>query len=133
MYSFFDYFWVRRGEVFFNFTLRRVVRELPKSFLLVEVGTPNDTTPPLSAALIVMSLRFRRFKSADHSSGLRLEDLLSRLNLSLQTLCPHFLEEKCIVANWPSGGVHLDLQLLSFRKTSFSKDFKLLLWWKKTL
>ena len=78
MYSFFEYFLVRNGEVFFNFTVKRIVRELPKSFLSVRQTT---TAPSLSAALIVMSLRLRRFKSADHSSGLRLEDLLSRLNL----------------------------------------------------
>ena len=42
MYGFFDYFLVRRGEVFFNFALKGIVGELSKSFLLVEVGAPND-------------------------------------------------------------------------------------------
>ena len=74
----------------------------------------TTTAPPLSAALIVMSLRLRRFKSADHSSGLRLKDLLLRLNLSLEISCRHFWRKKSTVANWPSGGVHLDLWLLSF-------------------
>ena len=41
MYSFFDYL-VRRCEVFLNFTVKRIVGELPKSFLLLEVGAPND-------------------------------------------------------------------------------------------
>ena len=72
------------------------------------------TVPPLPAALIVMSLRLLRFKSVAHSSGLRLKDLLSRLNLSLETLRRHFWRKKSTVANWPSGGVHLDLWLLSF-------------------
>ena len=79
MYGFFDYFLVLRGEVFFNFTVKRIVGELPKSFLLVEVGAPNDK--PLSVALIVMPLRLRRFKSADLSARLRLEGLLSRLRM----------------------------------------------------
>ena len=35
-------FLVRRGEVFFNFAVKRIVGELSKSFLLVEVGAPND-------------------------------------------------------------------------------------------
>ena len=35
-------FLVRRGEVFFSFTVKGIVRELPKSFLLLEVGAPND-------------------------------------------------------------------------------------------
>ena len=42
MYGFFDYFLVRRGEVFFNFAVKGIVGELSKSFLLVEVGAPND-------------------------------------------------------------------------------------------
>ena len=42
MYVFFDYFLVRRGEVFFNFAVKGIVGELSKSFLLVEVGAPND-------------------------------------------------------------------------------------------
>ena len=42
MYGVFDYFWVRRGEVFFNFAVKGIVGELSKNFLLVEVGAPND-------------------------------------------------------------------------------------------
>ena len=42
MYGFFDYVLVRRGEVFFNFAVKGIVGELSKSFLLVEVGAPND-------------------------------------------------------------------------------------------
>ena len=44
MYGFFDYFLVRRGKVVFNFAvkLKGIVGELSKSFLLVEVGAPND-------------------------------------------------------------------------------------------
>ena len=33
---------VERGQVFFDFTVKRTVGELPKNFLLVEVGAPND-------------------------------------------------------------------------------------------
>ena len=42
MHGFFDYFLFRRSEVFFNFAVKRIVGELLKSFLLVEVGEPND-------------------------------------------------------------------------------------------
>ena len=42
MYGFFDYFLVRRGEILFNFAVKRFVGELSKSFLLVKVGAPND-------------------------------------------------------------------------------------------
>ena len=42
MYGFFDYFLVRRGEVFFNFAVKGIVGKLSKNFLLVKVGTPND-------------------------------------------------------------------------------------------
>ena len=35
-------FLVRKGEVFFHFAVKGIVGELPESFLLVEVGTPND-------------------------------------------------------------------------------------------
>ena len=42
MYGFFDYFLVRRGEVFFDFAVKGIVGELSKSFLLVEVGAPKD-------------------------------------------------------------------------------------------
>ena len=35
-------FWFERGEVFFNFAVKRIVGELSKSLLLVEVGAPND-------------------------------------------------------------------------------------------
>ena len=42
MYGDFDYFLVRRGKVFFNFAVKRIVGELSKGFLLVEVGAPND-------------------------------------------------------------------------------------------
>ena len=81
-----------------------------------------------------MSLRLRRFKSADHSSGLRLKDLLLRLNLSLKISSQHFWRKTSTAANWPSGGVHLDLRLLSFWKTSLSEEpLKLLLSWKNAL
>ena len=42
MYGFFDYFLVRRGEILFNFAVKRFVGELSKSFLYVKVGAPND-------------------------------------------------------------------------------------------
>ena len=42
MHGFFDYFLVRRGEVFFSFAVKGIVGELSKGFLLVEVGAPND-------------------------------------------------------------------------------------------
>ena len=42
MYGFSDYFLVRRGEILFNFAVKRFVGELSKSFLLVKVGAPND-------------------------------------------------------------------------------------------
>ena len=42
MNGWFDYFLVRRGEVFFDCLVKRIVRELPKSLLLIEVGAPND-------------------------------------------------------------------------------------------
>ena len=121
MYGLFDYFLVRRGEIFFNFAVKRIVGELSIGFLLVEVGAPNDYR---ATALMVMSLRLRRFKSTDHSSGLRLNELLLRLNLSLETSCRHFCRKKSTVANCPSRGVHLDLRLLSF---SFLLSFFILL------
>ena len=42
MYDFFDYFLIPRGEAFFDFTVKRIVGELPKSFLLVQVSALND-------------------------------------------------------------------------------------------
>ena len=42
MYGFFDYFLLRSGEVFLDFTVKTIVGELPNSILLVEVGAPND-------------------------------------------------------------------------------------------
>ena len=64
MHGFFSNFLVPRCEkVFFSFTVERILGELPKGLLLVDVGAPNDY-----CALIVMSLHLRRFKSADHSS-----------------------------------------------------------------
>ena len=42
MYGFYGYFLVSGGEVFFDLLLKRIVGELSKSFLLVEVDAPND-------------------------------------------------------------------------------------------
>ena len=62
MYGFFDYFLVRRGEILFNFAVKRNVGELSKSFLLVKVGAPNDlaTAPPV-AILVFILLVFMEF------------------------------------------------------------------------
>ena len=90
MYGFFDYFVVRRGEVFFNFAVKRIVGELSESFLLAEVGAPNDYRATFVGRFDSNVFAFTKFKSADHSSGLRLKDLLLRLNLSLETSCRHF-------------------------------------------
>ena len=133
-------FWFKGVRLFFHFTAKRIVGELSKSFLLVEVGAPNDYRATFVGRFDGNVLGFIAwnggwFKSADHSSGLRLEDLLSRLimKLGLKTSCRHFWRKKYTVANWPSGEVHLDLRLLSFWKTSFSEELELLLPWKNAL
>ena len=79
----------------------------------------TTTAPPLSAALIVMSLRLRRFKSADHSSGLRLKDLLLRLNLSLENIVPAFLEEKVYCSELAVGRSPFGFVVVKFLKNVF--------------
>ena len=100
--------------------------------LLFGRGQKTTTAPPLSAALMKMSLRFFRLFSADHSSEERLENLVLRLNLSLLISWRLFLMKKSKDANWPSGGVHLDFRTWRVSKIS---SFEMLesssLSWKK--
>ena len=65
---------VNRREIFVNLFIKRGVRRSDRQ---------TTKAPPLSAALITMSLRFLRFFSADHSLEERLENLVLRLKLSL--------------------------------------------------
>ena len=87
---------VDESEIFVNFCMKENFRKLPQSFLLLEVGPPTNTAPPLSAALIIVFaffffFFFFRLFSADHSSEEKLENLVLRLDLSFLILCWHFL------------------------------------------
>ena len=93
----FDNVSVDESEIFVNFCMKEDFRKLPQIFLLLEVGPPTKTAPPLSATLIIVfafffffSFFFRLF-SADHSSEEKLENLVLRLDLSFLILCRHFL------------------------------------------
>ena len=50
----FDNVSVDESEIFVNFCMKEDFRKLPQSFLLLEVGPPTKTAPPLSAALIIV-------------------------------------------------------------------------------
>jgi len=43
---------VSRGEVFIDFSVKRGVRKLPQSFLLVEVGLPNNQSAAFVGCLV---------------------------------------------------------------------------------
>ena len=45
----FDNVSVDESEIFVNFCMKEDFRKLPQSFLLLEVGPPTKTAPPLSA------------------------------------------------------------------------------------
>ena len=94
----FDNVSVDESEIFVNFCMKEDFRKLPQSFLLLEVGPPTKTAPPLSAALIIVFaffflffFFFFRLFSADHSSEEKLENLVLRLDLIVSILCRHFL------------------------------------------
>ena len=67
---------------------------------------------------MTMSLRFFRLFSADHSSEERLENLVSRLNLSLLISWRHFLMKKSKDESWPLWEVHLNFRIWSVSKVS---------------
>ena len=70
MYSFFDYFFlVRRGETIFNFTVKRIVRELTKNFLLVEVGASNDYRAAFVAGFDGNVFAFRKIQKCEPFIG----------------------------------------------------------------
>ena len=92
----FDNVSVDESEIFVNFCMKEDFRKLLQSFLLLEVGPPTKTAPPLSIALIIVFAFFFfpfffRLFSADHSSEEKLENLVLRLDLSFLKLCRHFL------------------------------------------
>ena len=92
----FDNVSVDESEIFVNFCMKEDFRKLLQSFLLLEVGPPTKTAPPLSTALIIVFAFFFfpfffRLFSADHSSEEKLENLVLRLDLSFLKLCRHFL------------------------------------------
>ena len=93
----FDNVSVDESVIFVNFCMKEDFRKLPQSFLLLEVGPPTKTAPPLSTALIIVFAFFFFFPfffrlfSADHSSEEKLENLVLRLDLSFLKLCRHFL------------------------------------------
>ena len=57
----FDHVSVDESEIFVNFCMKEDFRKLPQSFLLLEVGPPTKTAPPLSAALIIVFAFFFLF------------------------------------------------------------------------
>ena len=95
----FDNVSVDESEIFVNFCMKEDFRKLPQSFLLLEVGPPTKTAPPLSAGrfnnclcvFFLFFFFFFRLFSADHSSEEKLENLVLRLDLSFLKLCRHFL------------------------------------------
>ena len=67
---------------------------------------------------MTISLRFFRLFRPDHSSEERMENLVSRLNLSLLISWRHFLMKKSKDESWPSWGVHLNFRIWSVSKVS---------------
>ena len=75
----------------------------------------TTTAPPLSAALIVMSLRLRRVKSADHSSGLRLKSTVA-IEFKFRNIVQAFLEEKVYCSKLAIGGSPFGFAVVKFLK-----------------
>ena len=94
MYGFFDDVLVRRGEILFDFTVKRIVGELPKSFLLVDVGAPNDYRAAFVGRFDSNVFAFTKVQKCGSFIGFEVGRSTIAIELEFRNIVPAFFKEK---------------------------------------
>ena len=119
---------VGRSEIFVNFGIKGGVGKLPKSFLSVKVGPPNNYRAAFVGRFDNNIFAFAKTFECCPFFCRKVRDFNVALKFKFLNIATAFFKE----ANWPSGEVHLDSRTLRVSKTSFSEVLELSsLSWKK--